>query len=41
MAFLIKVTEFFRDPQAYHYLKREILPKIIERARQGEHVIRI
>jgi len=40
MSFLIKVTEFFRDAQAFDYLKKNILPRIIERARTGDKTLR-
>jgi two-component system, chemotaxis family, CheB/CheR fusion protein len=40
MSFLIKVTEFFRDAQAFAYLKKNILPRIIERARTGDKTLR-
>ena len=40
-AFLIKVTEFFRDPDLFDYLKEEILPELIEEAREGENQLRI
>ena len=40
-AFLIKVTEFFRDPDLFGYLKEEILPKLIGEARQGDNQLRI
>src|SRR5215813_452176 len=40
MSFLIKVTEFFRDAQAFAYLKKNILPRIIDRARSGDKVLR-
>src|SRR5579871_5601986 len=33
---LIKVTDFFRDPAAYEYLKRDILPLLLARARNQE-----
>lgn len=39
-AFLINVTQFFRDPEAFVYLKSEILPKLIAQAREGERVLR-
>jgi two-component system CheB/CheR fusion protein len=39
-AFLINVTQFFRDTDAFMYLKNEILPKLIERARSGDRVLR-
>jgi two-component system, chemotaxis family, CheB/CheR fusion protein len=40
MAFLIMVTEFFRDVEAFGYLKKNILPQMIERARAGDRVLR-
>jgi two-component system CheB/CheR fusion protein len=40
MSFLIKVTEFFRDAQAFDYLKKNILPRIIERARTSDRTLR-
>jgi two-component system, chemotaxis family, CheB/CheR fusion protein len=39
--FLIKVTEFFRDPELFDYLKEEVLPELVEEAREGEHQLRI
>jgi two-component system, chemotaxis family, CheB/CheR fusion protein len=39
--FLIKVTEFFRDPELFDYLKEEVLPELIEEAHQGEKQLRI
>ncbi len=41
MTFLIKVTEFFRDKQAFDYLKQEILPELIERARGSDRSLRL
>ncbi|HEX5699670.1 MAG TPA: CheR family methyltransferase [Rubrobacter sp.] len=40
-AFLIKVTEFFRDPELFDYLKEEVLPALIEEARAEENQLRI
>src|SRR5215204_4378561 len=40
-AFFIKVTEFFRDPQLFDYLKEEVLPGLIEAAREEENQLRI
>jgi two-component system CheB/CheR fusion protein len=39
-AFLINVTQFFRDPNAYAYLKSEILPKLIAQARSHDRLLR-
>jgi two-component system CheB/CheR fusion protein len=40
-AFLINVTEFFRDPEAFDYLRDEVLPTLIEEARQRDRVLRL
>jgi two-component system, chemotaxis family, CheB/CheR fusion protein len=40
-AFLIKVTKFFRDPELFDYLKEEVLPGLIEKAREEESQLRI
>ncbi len=39
-AFLINVTQFFRDAEAFTYLKTEVIPKLIERSRDHERVLR-
>ncbi|HEY5002088.1 MAG TPA: CheR family methyltransferase, partial [Ktedonobacteraceae bacterium] len=39
-AFLINVTQFFRDGDAFAYLQSDILPALIARARQQDHVLR-
>ena len=39
-AFLINVTQFFRDIDAYIYLKNEVLPRLIEQARSRDRVLR-
>lgn len=39
--FLIKVTEFFRDPEQFEYLRDEVLPELIERSRQSGEQLRI
>ena len=39
-AFLINVTQFFRDSEAFHYLKTEILPRLIAQAREHDRVLR-
>src|SRR5262245_29607289 len=40
MSFLIKVTEFFRDAQAFAYLKKNSLHGIIDQARSGDKILR-
>ena len=40
-AFLINVTQFFRDPDAFAFLRSEILPALIETARERDHVLRM
>lgn len=40
-AFLIKVTEFFRDPDLFAYLRNEVLPDMISYARARGNEIRI
>ncbi len=39
-AFLINVTQFFRDPEAFVYLKNEVLPVLIQQARERDRVLR-
>ncbi len=39
-AFLINVTQFFRDPRAFVFLKEEVLPKLIAQARERDRVLR-
>ena len=39
--FLIKVTEFFRDPDLFEHLKKEVLPELIAEAREKENQLRI
>ena len=34
-AFLIKVTGFFRDPEAFEFIKEIVIPDLIERARDN------
>lgn len=38
--FLIKVTGFFRDPEAFEYLRQYVLPELIERGRSQGRVLR-
>ena len=40
-AFLINVTQFFRDPDAFAYLKNDILPQVIAQARERNRVLRV
>ncbi|MEW6732633.1 MAG: CheR family methyltransferase [Acidobacteriota bacterium] len=39
-AFLIKVTHFFRDPEAFLYLQKTILPKLIQYGREHNNILR-
>ncbi len=39
-AFLIKVTGFFRDPEAFEFLRTSILPELIEQGRQNNQTLR-
>ncbi len=40
-AFLIKVTEFFRDREQFEYLRDEVLPGMIERVRNNGEQLRV
>jgi two-component system CheB/CheR fusion protein len=40
-SFLIKVTEFFRDPDLYEHLRTTVLPELIERSRGKNREIRV
>ena len=39
-AFLINVTQFFRDAEAFTYLKNDVFPKLIAKARERDKVLR-
>ena len=39
--FLIKVTGFFRDPEAFDFLRQTVLPELIDRAKRNGHILRI
>ncbi len=39
-SFLIKVTEFFRDPALFDQLQHQVLPDLIARAREQDHELR-
>ena len=40
-AFLIKVTGFFRDPEAYEVLKKTVIPQLVERATGNGRTLRL
>src|SRR2546421_818972 len=40
-AFLINVTQFFRDSDAFTYLTSQILPKLIARGLERDHTLRV
>ncbi len=40
-SFLIKVTEFFRDPELFTYLRDELLPQLIHEAQESTKELRI
>ena len=40
-AFLIKVTGFFRDPEAFAFIKEQIIPELVERGRDNGRTLRI
>ena len=40
-AFLVKVTEFFRDPEMFDYIREDLLPKIAEESRKAGREVRI
>ena len=40
-AFLIKVTGFFRDPEAFDFLKQTVLPELIDRAKENGRILRL
>jgi len=39
--FLIKVTGFFRDPEAYEFLKLNVIPELIDRGRANGRTLRV
>jgi two-component system CheB/CheR fusion protein len=40
-SFLIKVTEFFRDPDAFDYIRRDIMPRLVEGGRERGRMLRL
>ena len=40
-AFLIKVTGFFRDPEAFRFIRMAIIPELVERAKENGRTLRI
>jgi two-component system CheB/CheR fusion protein len=39
-AFLIKVTGFFRDAEAFEFIQRSVLPELIDRAQENGRILR-
>lgn len=40
-AFLIKVTGFFRDPEAFEFLRTSVIPDLIEQAKENGRTLRV
>lgn len=40
-AFLIKVTGFFRDPEAFDFLRQHVIPEITDRASENGRILRV
>jgi two-component system CheB/CheR fusion protein len=40
-AFLIQVTGFFRDPEAFDFLKQTVLPELIDKAKGNGRIVRV
>jgi two-component system CheB/CheR fusion protein len=40
-AFLIKVTGFFRDPEAFEFLHTAIIPELVDRAKDNGRILRV
>ena len=40
-AFLINVTGFFRDPEAFNFIKKALIPELIEQGRKNDKSLRI
>jgi two-component system, chemotaxis family, CheB/CheR fusion protein len=40
-AFLIKVTGFFRDPDAFDFLRQTVIPELIQRGRKNGRILRV
>ena len=40
-AFLIKVTGFFRDPEAFEFIKLHVVPELIERGKENGRTLRL
>ena len=40
-AFLIKVTGFFRDPEAFEFIRTTIIPELIDRGKENGRTLRI
>jgi len=39
--FLIKVTGFFRNPEAFEFLQTTIIPELVDRGKQNGHILRV
>jgi two-component system CheB/CheR fusion protein len=40
-AFLIKVTGFFRDPEAFDFLRQTVIPELIQRGKENGRTLRL
>jgi two-component system, chemotaxis family, CheB/CheR fusion protein len=40
-AFLIKVTGFFRDPEAFDFIRQSIIPELVKQGRENGRVLRL
>jgi two-component system CheB/CheR fusion protein len=40
-AFLIKVTGFFRDPEAFEFLRQSVIPELVDRASRNGRILRM
>ncbi len=40
-SFLIKVTDFFRDPELFDYMREHVLPEVIRSAQERGHELRL
>ena len=40
-SFLIKVTGFFRDPDAFDFLRQQVIPELVDRASENGRILRV